>query len=99
TSPEKSSVVAIAASRQAPARLLRWSNRLLLRGRWGRLIERTLPLDQTERVVGQDQHQQRSHDHQPDLLEAPVGAGRDRSSADSLDQGEQDVAAIEDRQG
>ena len=56
-----------------------------------------VPLHHPERIVGEDEDEDRSDHHQSDLLETDVGPGGDALTPHPLDQGEEDVAAVQDR--
>src|SRR6185503_6728848 len=62
----------------------------------GSLVERTLPLQPAQRVIRQDENEQRTDHRQPDLLESDVGPVRDRLTAQRLEKRQRDVAAVQD---
>src|SRR5512144_1606131 len=63
------------------------------------LPERALTLDQSQRVVGQDQDEQRPDHRQPDLLEPDVRTGGDGLTTERLEQRQRDVTSVQDRDG
>src|SRR5262245_20481616 len=65
----------------------------------GSIVERALALYQTQRIVGEDQNEQRSDHRESDLLEPDVRLSGDGLTTERLQQCEQDVSAVEHRDG
>src|SRR5262245_31004533 len=65
----------------------------------GSLFERALTLHPSQRIVGEDQDEQRSDHGQTDLLEADVRLRGESPATERLYQRHQDVSAVEDGNG